>query len=135
MLPFLVAIYRLGRGLRAGLRDPEFQGLLALAATELSIGTIFYHGVEKWGWIDSLYFSVTTLTTVGLGDITPHTVMGKIFTMVYILVGVGVLFGFVNVLAHHAVEESKRSTGMFGFSFKKNASEKKVGNEEDPSRV
>ncbi|HEX8994375.1 MAG TPA: potassium channel family protein [Candidatus Paceibacterota bacterium] len=124
MLPFFIAFYRFWRGIRAGLRDPEFQVLLSLAITELGIGTVFYHGVEKWSWLDSLYFSVTTLTTIGLGDFTPHTVMGKVFTMFYILLGVGILFSFLNVLAHHAVQESKGDVGMFSILKKKHEDKK-----------
>jgi hypothetical protein len=38
--------------------------------------------------IDALYFSVTTVSTVGLGDLSPQTDIGKLFTVVYIFVGV-----------------------------------------------
>lgn len=38
----------------------------------------------------SLYWAVTTLTTVGYGDITPSTNIGRLFTMGVMLIGVGV---------------------------------------------
>jgi hypothetical protein len=34
--------------------------------------------------VDAFYFSVTTLTTVGLGDLSPQITVGKIFTVIYI---------------------------------------------------
>lgn len=44
---------------------------------------------ETWpSLFDGIYFAVVTLTTVGFGDMTPHTLAGKIVTMVMILVGV-----------------------------------------------
>ncbi|MDH3744132.1 MAG: potassium channel family protein [Acidobacteriota bacterium] len=44
---------------------------------------------ETWPTLfDGIYFAVVTLTTVGFGDMTPHTLAGKIVTMVMILVGV-----------------------------------------------
>lgn len=49
--------------------------------------------------MDSLYFSVITLTTVGYGDFSPQTPGGKIFTMIDILVGLGLISGFVYLLA------------------------------------
>ncbi len=108
MLSLYYALYTFFRGVRSALRDPEFEALLALAIIILIMGTSFYHAVEGWSWLDSLYFSVVTLTTVGYGDFTPHTVAGKIFTIVYILLGVGILFGFLNTLAHHAVQDETR---------------------------
>ena len=105
MIAFLITFYRLVRGVVTAFKDPEFEVLVTLAAITLASGTLFYHGFEGWGWLDSLYFSVTTLTTVGYGDFYPHSQIGKIFTIVYIFVGVGVLLGFINALAHHTVKQ------------------------------
>ena len=66
--------------------------------TLLVSGTAFFTLVEKWSILDAFYFSVTTLTTVGFGDPAPTTALGKIFTVVYIFVGLGVIGGFINVL-------------------------------------
>ncbi len=61
----------------------------------LLLGTIFYHFAESWAWMDSLYFSVSTLTTVGYGDLAPTTTVSKIFTIFYIFIGLGIVFGFI----------------------------------------
>jgi hypothetical protein len=129
MLPLITlftTLYRFGRSVKNGLKDPEFEALLFLLVVILFSGTIFYHGVEGWGWLDSLYFSVVTLATVGYGDLAPHTDIGKIFTMAYLLIGIGILFSFVNLLASHAVEENKGKPfiplplGFWSSSSKKN---------------
>ena len=78
----------------------------------LLTGSIFYYYVENWRFIDALYFSTFTLTTIGYGDITPQTDAGKIFTIFYILLGVGVvLYGlyifasfFVGIREHFWIE-------------------------------
>ena len=107
MLAFLFTFYRFGRGVWNAFKDPEFEALFTLVIITLASGMFFYHGVEGWSWLDSLYFSVTTLTTVGYGDLSPHTAMGKIFTIAYLFIGIGVLLGFINLVAEHAVSEGK----------------------------
>jgi voltage-gated potassium channel Kch len=65
---------------------------LLLAIIFLSIGTIYYNKVESWSHIDSFYFSTMTLTTIGYGDLAPTLDESKIFTSVYALLGIGVIF-------------------------------------------
>ncbi len=42
---------------------------------------------------------MTTLATVGLGDVAPATDAGKLFTILFILTGVGLLATFIAMLA------------------------------------
>lgn len=90
MLTFLLNAFRLLEAIARSWRDPHFKGGLALCLLMLLSGTFFYSSVEGWHWIDALYFCVATLSTVGYGDITPQTQIGKLFTVIYIFVGVGV---------------------------------------------
>jgi voltage-gated potassium channel len=62
--------------------------LMALAIAIL-FGTIGFHLVEGWPLDDSLYVTVQTLTTVGYGDIPPHTAKGRAFAVLVLLVGAG----------------------------------------------
>ena len=89
MSAFLLLFIRFLRSIWRGLKDPEFRSLFYGVVGVLGIGTWFYARVEGWSILDSLYFSVITLTTVGYGDFSPKTTPGKIFTMIYILVGLG----------------------------------------------
>ena len=69
-------------------------GLLSLAA--LGMGTVVYHILEDWTWVDSFYFSTVTLTTVGFGDLSPSTDISKLFTVFYILSGVSLIGALLN---------------------------------------
>ena len=84
--------------LRAVARDPEGKVLLVGAATMVGVGTVVYHVLEGWSFLNSLYFSVVTLATVGYGDLTPTTDLAKLFTVGYILVGIGILAAFASEL-------------------------------------
>lgn len=106
MAGFFLAVVHFFGVLKQLIKDPEFKGLFAFVVVILLGGTIFYSQIEGWSLLDSLYFSATTLTTVGLGDFHPVTILGKIFTIVYIFIGIGIILGFVNALAHHAKKEN-----------------------------
>jgi voltage-gated potassium channel len=73
--------------------------MIQVFITTLLGGTIFYSSVEGWSLVDAVYFSVTTLTTVGLGDLAPTTTMGKLFTVIYIFAGLSIILGFIDTVA------------------------------------
>jgi voltage-gated potassium channel Kch len=81
----------------------RFRGLAALSLIMVTIGTVFMHVVEGLRWIDGLYFSVVSLTTVGYGDFTPQSDAAKIFIMFYLLIGIGIIAGLVNTLLRSAI--------------------------------
>jgi voltage-gated potassium channel len=75
-------------------------GLAAL----LLLGTLGYVLIEGWSFFDALYMTVTTLTTVGYGEIHPLDKAGRAYTMVLILTGVGAMLYIVGALARVVVE-------------------------------
>ncbi len=82
----------------AKLTVKRFRLISAVAIFTLLFGTWAYHAIEKWSWVDSFYFCVVSLTTVGYGDIAPKTTFGKLFTCLYLLVGVAIIASLVNIL-------------------------------------
>ena len=85
-------------GLRTMLQDREGKILVVLAMGQIAFGTVVYMRLEGWSPVDALYFSVVALATVGFGDLVPTTDIGKLFTVGYILFGVGILAAFVSEL-------------------------------------
>lgn len=67
-------------------------------------GATFYSYVENLRYIDALYLSAATMTTVGYGDITPKTDVGKLFTILYVFFGVGIALYGLSLMASHFVE-------------------------------
>ncbi len=94
-------------------RGVVWQFRLAAGAVALAVigGALFYHLVEKLSWLNSLYFCVITLATVGYGDIVPKTGAEKLFTMSYVLIGVGLLATFANLIVRRAVLHRERRRG------------------------
>lgn len=78
---------------------------LALAAASvLLIGTVAYHYIEGWSWVDSFYFSAVAGSSVGFGDLTPTTDGAKLFTVLYIFSSIAILGTFLNErLKYHGI--------------------------------
>lgn len=104
MIPFLLTLRRIVRGIWRSLHDPEFQVLFSLASFTVLTGTWFYAQFEGLRWLDAFYFSVITLTTIGYGDFAPETDIGKVFTIFYVITGVGIMVGFVTTIFDHLQE-------------------------------
>ena len=101
MPSFLLTFYRLGKAVRKGFRDAGFRNLTVFLIAILLSGSLFYHYAEGWRYLDSLYFSVTTLTTVH-----QTTDISKIFTIFYIIAGIGTMFAFITSIAGYTARRT-----------------------------
>jgi voltage-gated potassium channel len=78
-------------------------GGLALGLVFLT-GTLWYALVEKWHWLDAVYMTVITLTTVGYGETQPLGDRGHVFTIALILAGVITIGYIVNRFTEALIE-------------------------------
>lgn len=78
------------------LDDHVYKVLAASAFALMIVGTVAYRLFEDWSWVDSVYFSVVAVTTVGFGDLTPSTDASKIFTVFYVLAGVSIITTYLH---------------------------------------
>lgn len=101
MFSFFTTVVRLVIAFFRGLADREFRALFAILAVLIASGTVFYSSVEDWSIVDALYFCVMTLATIGYGDLSPTTDVSKLFTVIYVFVGLGVFAGFITKLFAH----------------------------------
>ncbi|MDH3427901.1 MAG: potassium channel family protein [Gemmatimonadota bacterium] len=105
MIAIWAVAVRFFRAIKLGFREPAFRGLLYLTSIVVGSGTFFYRTIEDWSWLDSFYFTVITLTTVGYGDLAPVRSISKIFTIVIVLMGIGLLVTLIERIARYAVED------------------------------
>ncbi|GAB4434278.1 MAG: hypothetical protein Kow0031_15970 [Anaerolineae bacterium] len=71
--------------------DRRARPVFVYVAANIVVGTYLYHWLEGWGVLDSAYFVIITLTTIGYGDFSPSTPLTKILTIFYALNGVAIL--------------------------------------------
>ena len=99
MISFFVHVLLLLKTLVYGLRnDAELRAMAVLLVALMAGGTIFYRQMEHWSILDSLYFCVMTISTIGYGDFAPTTEMSKVFTIGYAILGIGLFASFVGKL-------------------------------------
>ena len=98
-------------------RNPlqRFRLVALLLVAVLVVGTVGYRFIEGWTWLDSVYMTVITVTTVGYGEVHPLDAGGKVFTSLVIAGGVGTVlytFGVVGEVVgggHLAAYRRRRS--------------------------
>jgi voltage-gated potassium channel len=88
-------------------RDPATRGIGLVAIGAVAVATLFFAWVEGWGLLDSLYFSVISLATVGYGDLAPATPLGRIGAIVMVVFGVGIVATFFGSIARRAGDRAQ----------------------------
>ena len=109
MISFFYNLLLLGRTVVAGFRnDAEFRALAILLVFMLIGGTLFFHQEQGWTLLDSLYFCVMTISTIGYGDLAPTSPVSKTFTMAYAILGIGLFASFVGKLVSLRMDHHKK---------------------------
>ena len=74
--------------------------LIALTA----VGTVGFHYIEHWGWFDSFYMVVITLSTVGYQEVHPLSFAGRVFCIALIVSGVALVFLMIGAATQALLE-------------------------------
>jgi voltage-gated potassium channel len=74
----------------------------------ITYGTIGYMLIEEWDFLDSLYMTVITLTTVGFEEVHVLSRGGRVFSIILMLSGVGAMFYVLGVAAKVLLEGELR---------------------------
>jgi hypothetical protein len=56
------------------------------------LGSFLFSVIENWAFLDSLYFTVMSMLTIGYGDLYPKTDLGKISSVFVALIGILFIF-------------------------------------------
>lgn len=102
----IIQWYRLMKTMLTAIAEDESFRALAVSVTLLILaGSLFYSIDQGWRLLDSFYFSVMTLTTIGYGDFAPSGDLARLFTVAYALSGIGLLVAFVGEIARRSIAD------------------------------
>ena len=72
-----------------------------ILATTITAGVIGYAVIEGWSFIDALYMTIITITTVGYAEVYPLSDSGQLFTIFLIIGGVGgALYALTSIMQY-----------------------------------
>ena len=109
MISFLLTLLKLIRTFARAASDLEFRALAALVGVLLLSGSVFYMRFEGWSFVDSLYFCVMTMTTIGYGDFVPTTNLSKVFTILYTFTSIGAFVALAAKVANSMLSNKNRN--------------------------
>jgi len=84
--------------------DPRLLTALMMLLALTGVGTLGYRYIEGLDWIDALYMTVITLSTVGFREVVPLSHAGKLFTIVLIVFGIGMVLTIVGMWASMVIQ-------------------------------
>jgi voltage-gated potassium channel len=90
-----------------GLGHVRAFALLVVGA--IAVGTVGYMVFEGWSFSDALFMTISTLATVGFGEVRSLDETGRAWTIVLIFAGVGIIFGTIGIVAETVVNEVSSS--------------------------
>jgi len=91
---------------------PKLKFLLAALAVLVLVGVAGFHYIEHWSWFDGFYMVLTTITSIGYGEIHPLSHVGRIFNSFIIVTGVGLVLLLVGGASRALLEFELQS--VFG---------------------
>ena len=68
----------------------KVSGAIFIFIIIIFLGGGIYSYIEGWSFVDAIYFSAVTITTLGYGDFVPETQPGKIFTILFSISGIAI---------------------------------------------
>jgi hypothetical protein len=107
LMPFGIV----ARALRGISDDRTSRGILIVAVWLLIGGTVTFMLIEGFSPIDSFYFCFITLATIGYGDLSPATNVGKLVTVVYSIAGLGIMAALISSIATQRLSAYRAAAG------------------------
>lgn len=107
---FFAFSFRLIGKLKVFLNTNGFKYMLLITSFFVVVGGIAIHFAEGMSYLDGIWWSFVTATTVGYGDISPTTSLGRFIAMVLMLVGIGLIGSVTSTITSYFVNNSSRNS-------------------------
>lgn len=103
---FFAFSFRLIGKLKVFLNTNGFKYMLFITSFFVVVGGIAIHFAEGMSFADGIWWAFVTATTVGYGDISPSTSLGRFIAMALMLVGIGLIGSLTSTITSYFVNNS-----------------------------
>lgn len=107
-MTIFIQLYKSIRQLRSRITHSEIARILGAIAVLALTGAFVYSRLEGWSFLDALYATIITITTVGYGDVAPRTPEGRIFAIFFTLIAISIGGYAISTLAVYIIERRNR---------------------------
>ena len=108
ILKILTVSGRLKRNFDEFIKTNNFNYTLSIAVSIIFVGSIIMSTVENISLGDAIWWSIVTVTTVGYGDISPVTPMGRIVASILMLMGIGFISSLTSTLSTYFIKRDQK---------------------------
>lgn len=119
---------RTNKNISEFMKTNNFNYTIGIAMVIVFLGSVIMSYVENISLGNALWWSMVTVTTVGYGDITPITPLGKIVASILMIMGIGFIGSLTSTLSTYFIkkEESKYSERKIDIEDEKDSKEEIV---------
>ena len=108
VLKILTVSGRLKRNFDEFIKTNNFNYTLSIAVSIVFIGSVIMSMVENISLGDAIWWSIVTVTTVGYGDISPVTPMGRIVASILMIMGIGFISSLTSTLSTYFIKRDQK---------------------------
>lgn len=108
VLRILTISGRVKRNFDEFIKTNNFNYTLSIAIIIVFVGSIIMSIVEKITLGDAIWWSIVTVTTVGYGDISPITPMGRLVASILMIVGIGFISSLTSTLSTYFIKKEEK---------------------------
>ncbi|MEX0284538.1 MAG: potassium channel family protein [Paracoccaceae bacterium] len=98
----------------------------------ISSSTVLFHYIEGWSLLDSYFFTVVTISTVGYGNLVPVTAIGKIATTLLIFFGLAIFAVAIQQFGMFAMRKREEHTEWLIARLSKHVESSAANTDRDP---
>ncbi len=110
-LPRLFAfLYRPLKKAKTFFNTNGFKYVVFISVLLILVGGVLIHFAEGMSFYDGIWWAFVTATTVGYGDISPHTLYGRIIAMFLMIMGIGLLGTVTSTITSYFLQAKKKRT-------------------------